>query len=160
MALKKTGKSALQTRDDVFRMAKEYDEISTQIKSLDKTKKTLSDSIKKLAEKFFQEDDKGSYIGDNGVYLCGKQAKHSITLNTDKALALLKKKNLESIIVRQIVETVDEKKLEQAVAVGDITQEEFESIMNDSVSYAVTVKKLADMPAVEQTTVKKAARKK
>lgn len=164
MALKAVGGKSTkttQTRDDVFRMAQEYDEVSNQIKMLDKTKKSLSESIKKLAEKFFPEDDKGSHIGDNGAYQCGKQAKHSISLNEGRAMEIIRKKHLtKQLVTQKTVDVIDEKALETCVATGKITQEEFDYMMDDVVSYAVVVKKLEEMPEVEQTTVHKAARKK
>ena len=91
--------------------------------------------------------------------MCGNVAKHSVSLNTDKAIKLLQKKGLNDLIEEKIVKTVDEKKLEKAVMDGKITNEEFNSIVNDKVSYSVLVKKVEEMPEVEVSHLM-AARKK
>ena len=91
--------------------------------------------------------------------MCGNVAKHSVSLDTDKAVKLLQKKGLNDLIEEKIVQTVDENKLEKAVIDGTITDEEFNSIMNDRVSYSVSVRKVDDMPEVEVSALM-AARKK
>lgn len=160
MALKVVGgKKTTMTKADLFRMAQEYDAISLQIKALDSQKKSLADKIKELAQKFGTKDDKGSHYCGNDEFMCGNVAKHSISLNTDRAVALLQKKGLNEYIEEKIVKVVDEKKLEKAIINGQITQEEFDSIMDDKVSYSVSVKKIEDMPEVEVTQLKAAKKK-
>ena len=140
-------------------MAQEYDAISLQIKALDSQKKSLADKIKELAQKFGTKDDKGSHYCGNDEFMCGNVAKHSISLNTDRAVALLQKKGLNEYIEEKIVKVVDEKKLEKAIINGQITQKEFDSIMDDKVSYSVSVKKIEEMPEVEVTQLKAAKKK-
>lgn len=160
MALKVVGgKKTTMTKADLFRMAQEYDAISLQIKALDSQKKSLADKIKELAQKFGTKDDKGSHYCGNDEFMCGNVAKHSISLNTDRAVALLQKKGLNEYIEEKIVKVVDEKKLEKAIINGQITQEEFDSIMDDKVSYSVSVKKMEEMPEVEVTQLKAAKKK-
>ena len=160
MALKVVGgKKTTMTKADLFRMAQEYDAISLQIKALDSQKKSLADKIKELAHKFGTKDDKGSHYCGNDEFMCGNVAKHSISLNTDRAVALLQKKGLNEYIEEKIVKVVDEKKLEKAIINGQITQEEFDSIMDDKVSYSVSVKKIEEMPEVEVTQLKAAKKK-
>lgn len=160
MALKVVGgKKSTMTKDDLFKLAKEYNAISSQIKALDTQKKSLADKIKELAKKFGTKDDKGSYFCGNEDFMCGNVAKHSVSLDMDKAVKLLQKKGLNDLIEEKIVQTVDEKKLEKAVMDGTITDEEFNSIMNDRVSYSVSVRKVDDMPEVEVSALM-AARKK
>ena len=161
MALRVVGgkKSTKLDEFDLFRMASEYDAISSQMKALEKQKKTLSEKIKELTQKFGAKDEKGSHYASNGEFLCGNVAKHSISLNTDKAVKLLQSKGLHDYIEEKIVKVVDEKKLEKAIAMGEITQAEFESIMDDKVSYSVLVKKEEQMPEVQQTTLKAAKKK-
>ena len=153
------GKKSTMTKDDLFKFAKDYNDISLQMKSLDKQKKSLADKIKELAQKFGTKDDKGSHYCGNDEFMCGNVAKHSVSLDTDKAIKLLQKKGLNDLIEEKIVKTVDEKKLEKAVMDGTITNEEFNSIMNDKVSYSVLVKKVEEMPEVEVSHLM-AARKK
>lgn len=160
MALKVVGgKKTTMTKADLFRMAQEYNAISLQIKALDSQKKSLADKIKELAQKFGTKDDKGSHYCGNDEFMCGNVAKHSISLNTDRAVALLQKKGLNEYIEEKIVKVVDEKKLEKAIINGQITQEEFDSIMDDKVSYSVSVKKIEEMPEVEVTQLKAAKKK-
>ena len=160
MALKVVGgKKTTMTKADLFRMAQEYNAISLQIKALDSQKKSLADKIKELAQKFGTKDDKGSHYCGNDEFMCGNVAKHSISLNTDRAVALLQKKGLNEYIEEKIVKVVDEKKLEKAIINGQITQEEFDSIMDDKVSYSVSVKKMEEMPEVEVTQLKAAKKK-
>ena len=160
MALKVVGgKKTSLTKSDLFKMASEYDVLSSQIKALETQRKSLAEKIKELAQKFGSKDDKGSHYASNGEFMCGNVARHSISLNTDKAIKLLQSKGLNDYIEEKIVKTVDEKKLERAIALGEISQEEFESIMVDKVSYSVLVKKEEQMPEVQQTTLKAAKKK-
>ena len=160
MALKKKSKvTPIISKADVLKMAEDYNNISKQIKMLESKKKELSDKLKQGAESYGVQDDKGSYFCGNEDFMCGNVAKRSVSLDMDKAVKLLQKNGLNDLIEEKIVQTVDEKKLEKAVMDGTITDEEFNSIMNDRVSYSVSVRKVDDMPEVEVSALM-AARKK
>ena len=67
-------------------LGKQYEEVSAQIKELEKTKKTLADAIKNGAEQSGVKDDKGSFYYETATHILGKVASKSISLNTEKAI--------------------------------------------------------------------------
>lgn len=147
------------SREELFQLAREYSELSANMKMLEETKKSLATKIKDLSVKLGVVDNKGSHYCENDEFICGNVAKHKISLDNDKAVVLLQKKGLTGIIEEKIVKVIDEKKLEKAVAVGDVTQSEFESVMIDKVTYQVSVTKKDSIPVVEQSYLMAASKK-
>lgn len=162
MALKVVkSKKQKYSAKEVAQMSKEYSEVSSQIKLLETTKKTLADRLKEASELVGVKDSKGSYYYDAGEFIVGKVAKKSVSLKQEDTINFLKKKGLyKDCVTVKTVEVIDEKALEQAVTDGDITQEEFESLCEVKTSYSVSVQKQEEMPEVETSTLKAASRKK
>lgn len=159
--LKKSGAvTPMFSEKDIYNMAREYAELSAQIKELEARKKVLSDKIKEGSEKFGVKDDKGSYYLENDQFLMGKVAKKSFKIDQDKAVGVLKSMGLGDVVDTVTIETVNEDKLNSAVQEGRISINEVEKFTNVTTSYSVTVKEKEPMPEVEQSTVKMAARKK
>lgn len=159
--LKKSGAvTPMFSEKDIYSMAREYAELSAQIKELEARKKVLSDKIKEGSEKFGVKDDKGSYYLENDQFLMGKVAKKSFKIDQDKAVGVLKSMGLGDVVDTVTIETVNEDKLNSAVQEGRISINEVEKFTNVTTSYSVTVKEKEPMPEVEQSTVKMAARKK
>lgn len=159
--LKKSGAvTPMFSEKDIYSMAREYSELSAQIKELEARKKVLSDKIKEGSEKFGVKDDKGSYYLENDQFLMGKVAKKSFKIDQDKAVGVLKSMGLGDVVDTVTIETVNEEKLNSAVQEGRISINEVEKFTNVTTSYSVTVKEKEPMPEVEQSTVKMAARKK
>lgn len=153
-------KSAKYTKEELLRMARVYDEISSKMKELDKTKKMLSDKIKEATEELGVKDDKGSFYFELDNVVTGKVAKKSVSLNEDKAKELFKKKGIYDDVVEVIeMEQINESALEEKINDGVISDEEFESICDIKTSYSVSVKEKEDMPEVEVTELKAASKK-
>lgn len=159
--LKKSGTvTPMFTEDDIYSMAREYSELSSQIKELEARKKVLSEKIKEGSEKYGVKDDKGSFYLENDNFIMGKVAKKSFKIDQEKAVGVLKNMGLGDVVDVVTVETVNEDKLNSAVQEGRISINEVEKFTNVTTSYSVTVKEKEAMPEVEQSTVKMAARKK
>ena len=159
--LKKSGAvTPMFSEKDIYSMAREYAELSAQIKELEARKKVLSDKIKEGSEKFGVKDDNGSYYLENDQFLMGKVAKKSFKIDQDKAVGVLKSMGLGDVVDTVTIETVNEDRLNSAVQEGRISINEVEKFTNVTTSYSVTVKEKEPMPEVEQSTVKIAARKK
>ena len=163
MALKAVKKKSTVTpmfvADDIGSMAKQYAEISAQIKELEAQKKVLADKIKQGAEDFGVKDDKGSFYLDNGGFIVGKVAKKSFKIEQDKAVATLESMGLGDCVDVVTVKTVNEDKLQTAVQDKRITLDEVENFTTTSTSYSVSVKEKEDAPEVEVSTLKVAKKK-
>lgn len=156
---KPTNVTPLFSVEDIGRMGKEYAEVSAQIKELEAKKKTLADKIKSGAEQFGVKDDKGSFYLEDDSYVMGKVAKKSFKIDQDKAVKTLESMGLGDVVDVVTVTTVNEDKLQKAVADKRLTLDDVKGFTNESISYSVLVKEKEAVPEVEQTTLK-AARKK
>lgn len=158
MALKKKSKvTSMFSKTDVQKMAVEYNDLSLKIKELEDRKKTLADQLKSCAESMGVTDDKGSSYIDGEEFVVGRIAKHSVKIDQKKGVDLLRKKGLDSCIKEEKVYTVNEHMVEEAVASGDLTEEDVREFTSVNTSYSVSVKAKEDMPEVEVSSV---ARKK
>lgn len=144
---------------DICKMGKEYDELSAQIKELEARKKNLADKIKSGAEQFGVKDDKGSYYLESDSHIMGKVAKKSVRIDQDKAVETLESMGLGDVVDEVVVRTVNESKLEKAVAEKRITLKEVEKFTNVSVSYSVSVTPKEEATEVEVSTLKVARNK-
>lgn len=162
MALKVVkGKKQKYTAKEVAQMSQEYSEVSSQIKLLETTKKTLADRLKEASELIGVKDSKGSYYYDAGDFMVGKVAKKSVSLKQEDTIKFLVKKGLyNKCVTTQTIEVINEKALEDAVKDGTISQEEFESLCNVKVTYSVSVQKVEEMPEVDTSHALKAASRK
>ena len=164
MALKKISKNVtpMFSKEDYGKFAEEYNDISSKMKELDARKKHLAEVLKDAAEKVGVKDDKGSYYCDCDNFIFGRVAKHSVKLDEEKAKTYLREHKMENMIEKVVSYVVNEEMLSEAVKDGRISQEDFESLCNVTTSYSVSVtkKNVEDMPEVEKTSLKIAARKK
>lgn len=144
---------------DIANMAKEYSEISAQIKELDSRKKELSEKLKQGAEDFGVKNDKGSFYLESDYFIVGKEAKKSISLDQEKAIKTLEKMGLGDVIDVVTTKVVNEDKLSTAVQDKRIDFKEVEKFTNTKVSYSVSVKAKEVMEEVEQTTLSVAKKK-
>lgn len=161
-ALKKVTNSKVKplfSVEEIGKLGKEYAEVSAQIKELEERKKSLADKIKDGAEKLGVKDDKGSFYLESATHIMGKVAKKSYRIDQDSAVATLESMGLGDVVDVVTVKTVNEDKLQKAVADKRISLGEVKKFTSETVSYSVSVKEKEAMPEVEQTTLK-AARKK
>ena len=148
------------TEDNVKSLGRQYADISSQIKALEEQKKALAEKIKQGAEQFGVKDDKGSFYLESEDLMMGKVAKKSFKIDQDKAVKTLESMGIGDVVDEVTVRTVNEDRLQQAVSDGRLSLDTVESFTNVSVSYSVLVKEKEAMPAVEQTTLKSAAKRK
>ena len=162
MALKKVTKKVapMFSAKDILEMVREYSDLSAQIKKLDERKKILSEKIKQGSEQFGVKDDKGSYYLEDESIITGKQAKKSISINQDKAVEVLESMGLGDVIDIVSVKTVNEDRLEKALAGKRLTADTIEGFTDKKVTYSVLVKEKEEVPEVEQSTLKVAKNKK
>lgn len=149
--IRKGGKPATPaiTVDDVARMAAEYKEISEQMKVLDTKKKELADKIKEYSEKLGVKDDVGSFYLECGDYITGKVARVSMSIKQDEAVKVLEAIGLGDVVDETVTKTVNEQRLEQAVAEKRCTLKTVEGFTEKKTTYAVDVKKKEEMPEVD-----------
>lgn len=163
MAIKKmmnTKLKSVASPKDLERMAREYSEISEQIKVLDKKKKELADKIKADTERFGTKDDKGSFYYESESFITGRVSKKSFSLNQEKAKETLEEMGLWDELKKVVVtETVDEALLEKYVSEGKLDLDVVESFTNVKESFSVSVTKKEEIPQVQQTTLKVARKK-
>ena len=160
MALKKASKvTSMFTAKDYEKMAKEYDEISSQIKVLEARKKSLADQIKIGAETLGVKDDKGSYYLETPTFIVGRVAKKSLSINQEKGVEVLKKHKLNKCVEVITKEVVNEDALSKAVSNGEISLDQVQTFTEEKVSYQVSVKAKEEMVEVEQSTLSVAKRK-
>lgn len=162
MAIKKVLKNTkgIITKHDLSAMAKEYAEISEQIKVLDKRKKELAEKIKDNSEKFGTKNDKGSYYFESDEFITGKVSNKSFKVNLEKAKEVLTGFGLWDELKKVVTtETLNEELLEQYVAEGKVSLNTVESFTDVKETFSVSVTKKEALPEVQQSTLK-AARKK
>ena len=145
--------------EDIGKMGKEYAEISAQIKELEEKKKDLAEKIKNGAEQLGVKDDKGSFYLESDSYIMGKVAKKSFKIDQDTAVKTLESMGIGDVVDVVTIKTVNEDKLQKAVADKRLTLDDVKAFTTETVSYSVSVKEKEAMPEVEQATLK-AARKK
>ena len=161
---KATKKSATNIKpmfsaEDIGKMGREYADISAQIKVLEAKKKDLADKIKNGVEQFGVKDDKGSFYLENEYHIMGKVAKKSYKIDQDKAVKTLESMGLGDVVDVVTVKTVNEDKLQKAVADKRLTLNTVKGFTDESVSYSVLVKEKEAVPEVEQSTLKVAKKK-
>lgn len=140
-------------------LAREYNELSAQIKVLESRKKKLAELIKKGATSYGVKDDKGSSYLDLDGYIIGNVAKKSMSINQDEAIAMLEEKGLEECIEVVTVRQVNNDLLTNAVSKGKLSLNDIEKVTDVKISYAVSVTAKEEVPEIEQTTLKAAKRK-
>lgn len=147
------------SEEELQKLAKEYNELSNTIKTLQDRKTEIANIIKEEIEDLGTKDDKGSFYYESDEFLLGKVSRKSISIKQKEAVDFLKHKGHPEAIHTEIVETVIEKELEKLVVAGEIDSEEVKDLMDVKVSYSVLVNKLEALPNIEETTLKASKRK-
>ena len=139
------------SKNELYNLAVEYNQLSKMQKDLDKRKKVIADTLKDNADKVATADDKGSYYVDEFPLIFGKMAKHSVKLNEEKAREFFTQKGiLESILSTK--EFVDEAKIEKILGEEIISVEDLAEFMDDKVSYSVFVAEKAEKEEETEAT--------
>jgi hypothetical protein len=135
----------------------EYDLLRSQKKTIEDRMKILSTEIKNFAGENGVKDANGSFYVEVGGFMTGKQAKKKVTFKFEEAIKFFKKRKLLKAI--KTVETIDEEAVEKYINEGELTVEDLESITETKTDYALDVKKVEELPEIEQTTYKAASAK-
>ena len=117
----------------------EYNMLRAKSKTIKSRMDELAKNIKAHLTKNVTPDSKGSYYAEDDNFVYGNMAKKSMKLNEERAKVFLQERNLlEQASEVKIV--IKEDKLEQLIANGDITLEEFETLVDTKVTYSIDIK--------------------
>lgn len=162
MALKTVKKSNKDTPSiNIQEILDEYNNLGEKAKIIKERREELAAKIKQYALDNGVKNDKGSYYIDSENYVYGCQAKKGISLNREKAEKFFKAKKLWGRVV-DIVETINESKVETLVKDGEVSIAELELLTDTKITYAVDVKKkekVETMPEVQEVKTKSSVRK-
>lgn len=142
----------------ILNMVSEYQELKRQEKLIAERKKLLADNIKAFAEKNGTKDDNGSFYSESDQFVFGSQCRKSISLDEPKALIMLKDKGFDDCI--DLKPVINEKKVEERLANGDLTAEEIEKVSKVKVSMAIDVREKESFVEVQEARATIAAQKK
>lgn len=157
MANKKS--SIIPDKSTVCSMVEEYQNLSKQEKLLSSRKKLLAESIKAYAMQNGTKDDKGSFYVENDNFIFGAQCRKSVSLDEVKALKFFEEKGIYDNVV-DLKPVINENKVEEYLAIGDITVEDIMSISKEKVTMAIDVRVKDDIVTVQESTASIAAQKK
>lgn len=118
--------------------------------------KEIGETLKKTAVEYGTKNSSGSSYYEGTGFVIGNQCKKRVTLNQDKATDFLKHVGLYDK-VKETKEFINEDKLEQLIANGELAPEDLEGLVDVKVSYAIDIKEVEtpeEMPTIE-TQVKK-----
>ncbi len=153
--LKKTGNMEF-SGTDIEKLASEYENLSSHIKSLSERKAEISLLIKDYCAAYGVTDDKGSSYVESGEYVLGRIKKDKSKIDVTKAVGLFMYKGLFECYSLQESYVINEEEVEKCLASGELTYEELDTFMvvPEKPSYSVSVVKAAskeEMPVVEQS---------
>lgn len=137
---------------------REYDALREQAKTIKNRMDVLAAELKDIAEKHGVKNDSGSFYVESSEFIFGKQAKKTVSFDTDTAVEFFTRRGFHDCV--KTVKVINEGAVESRVSNGDISYSDLESITKTKVSYAIDVKRKEAMPEVEQSSVTVAASRK
>ena len=117
----------------------EYNMLRAKSKAIKSRMDELAKNIKAHLTKNVTPDSKGSYYAEDENFVYGNMAKKSMKLNEERAKVFLQERNLLEQ-ASEVKVVIKEDKLEQLIANGDITLEEFETLVDTKVTYSIDIK--------------------
>lgn len=138
----------------------EYNLLRAKTKTIKSRMDEIAKEIKTHLTKNVTPDSKGSYYAEDDNFIYGNMAKKSIKLNEERAKVFLQERNLLEQ-ASEVKVVIKEDKLEKLIANGDITLEEFETLVDTKVTYSIDVKekKKEDIVEVEVASSTKPKRR-
>ena len=124
---------------NIMEQVAEYNMLRAKSKTIKSRMDELSKNIKAHLTKNVTPDSKGSYYAEDGNFVYGSMAKKSMKLNEERAKVFLQERNLLEQ-ASEVKVVIKEDKLEQLIANGDITLEEFETLVDTKVTYSIDIK--------------------
>jgi hypothetical protein len=129
-------------------LANEYEVLKEQEKAIKKRKDAIAAVLKEEAESRGSRNDTGTYSLDAGSFIISKQARKSVSFKQKEAVEWLKTQGFGAAVA--VVETVNEKAVENLVASGDVDINDLEPLTEVKVVYAIDVKRKEEIPEAEQ----------
>lgn len=121
----------------------EYVRLRDEKKRIEARLSQVSEMLKQYAEDKGQKDDKGSFYFERDGYTVGKQARKSITFDTEKAIKFFRKRGYPECIVTR--EDIDMDAVNELFSEGEITEEDLEKITRTKVTYSIDVKPVEEV---------------
>lgn len=146
---------------DIQALADEYMELRKTKASIEKRMKELGNYMKEFAIENGTKSSTGSSYCDLDNYVVGNQAKKSVKLNEVKAKDYLLALGLYEKVV-ETKEYINEEKLEQLMAEGELLPEDLEAMVDIKITYALDIKAVEtseEMPEVQTENSKKVVKK-
>ncbi|MGP4108019.1 hypothetical protein [Virgibacillus sp. L01] len=132
--MKEPTEGSLLTTD----MLKRYFELNNQKKKIDNELKLLKKNLHEILDESIGKDQKGEL--QRGDYKIQRQIRSSISYIDEKTVEKLEELNLNDCIVH--VKRPDTNKLEAAIKLGLVEENEFEGCKKAKVTQALVVKEL------------------
>lgn len=149
----------LPDKNGIITMLEEYEALKKQEKLISERKKLLAETIKAYATENGTKDSNGSYYAENNNFIFGAQCRKSVSLNEVKAVKLFKEKGIYDNVV-DLKPVINESKVEEYVALGELSTADIESITDVRVTMAIDVKSKEEVVTAQQATASIAAKKK
>ena len=124
---------------NIMEQVAEYNMLRAKSKTIKSRMDELAKNIKAHLTKNVTPDSKGSYYAEDDNFVYGNMAKKSMKLNEERAKVFLQERNLLER-ASEVKVVIKEDKLEQLIANGDITLEEFETLVDTKVTYSIDIK--------------------
>lgn len=124
---------------NIMEQVSEYNMLRAKSKTIKSRMDELAKNIKAHLTKNVTPDSKGSYYAEDENFVYGNMAKKSMKLNEERAKVFLQERNLLEQ-ASEVKVVIKEDKLEQLIANGDITLEEFETLVDTKVTYSIDIK--------------------
>ncbi len=119
-------------------MLKRYFELNNQKKKIDNELKLLKNNLHEILDESIGKEQKGEL--QRGDYKIQRQIRSSISYIDEKTVAKLEELNLNDCIIH--VKRPDTNKLEAAIKLGLVEENEFEGCKKTKVTQALVVKEL------------------
>jgi len=117
----------------------QYSELRERAKNVKKRMDEIAKQVKEYATLHGTKDKNGGFYSETEDFIYGAQAKNSVKLNKEKAKEFFLAKGLYAEII-DVVEVINEDKIEKLFADKKITLADIESLMDTTTSFSIDVK--------------------
>ena len=136
----------------IFSKVREYSKLRSEKKVIDDRMKVLSQEIKEFSLKNGEKDSKGSFYCETEDFMFGAVAKKSIKFDTNNLVKFLKNKGLTDCYSAEVVYSLNEKRIEDCINLGLLTEDDIKKFTEVKTSYSVScISK--EIPDVQQCSL-------
>lgn len=125
--------------ENITEKVAEYNLLRAKTKTIKARMDELAKDIKGYLTSNVSPDSKGNYYEEDDNFVYGNMAKKSIKLNEERTKVFLQERNLLEQ-ASEVKVVIKEDKLEQLLANGDITMEEFKTLVDTKITYSIDIK--------------------